>query len=174
MSQSSTARRLFAALMSLLLWLPLAATADDDHDEETEGLPFSELTFPEPERHFSATSECVEPEAEMRRNHMNYILHQRDETMHAGIRTRQYSLEECVNCHASKDESGEYLPINGPDQFCSSCHAYTAVHIDCFQCHATKPERPSMLHQSSTGAASHARPMSGETLQALASEGQAK
>lgn len=174
MSQSSTVRRLFAALMSLLLLLPLAATADDDHDEETEALPFSKLSFPEPERHFSATQKCVQPDAEMRRNHMKYILHQRDETMHEGIRTRQYSLEECVNCHASKDESGAYLPINGPDQFCSSCHAYAAVNIDCFQCHATKPERPSTLHQSSSGAAPHAQPMQGITLQARVSEGQAK
>ncbi|MGD2056814.1 MAG: sulfur reduction protein DsrJ, partial [Gammaproteobacteria bacterium] len=46
---------------------------------------------------FSETQGCVEPTEEMRRNHMEYILHQRDETMHRGIRTKQYSLEECIN-----------------------------------------------------------------------------
>ena len=29
--------------------------------------------------------QCVEPTAEMRRNHMNMILHQRDETVHRGM-----------------------------------------------------------------------------------------
>ena len=80
---------------------------------------------------------------------MNYILHQRDETVHEGIRTRQFSLEECINCHAAKDEQGEYIPVNAQDQFCSSCHAYASVNIDCFQCHATKPESPSTLHKLS-------------------------
>jgi len=165
MSPSSPARLLFAIVLSLLL-LPLAATADSDDDEGKDPLPFSSLSFPEPARHFSATQKCVQPESEMRRNHMKYILHQRDETMHQGVRTRQYSLEECVNCHASKNDEGEYLPVNGPDQFCSSCHSYAAVNIDCFQCHATKPVRTSTLQTQSSR--NHDAP------HLLASEGQAK
>lgn len=172
MSPSSPIRLLFAVLLSLLL-LPFTVTADDDGDEGKDPLPFSSLSFPVPERHFSATQECVQPEAEMRRNHMKYILHQRDETMHEGVRTRQYSLEECVNCHASKDESGDYLPVNGPDQFCSSCHSYAAVNIDCFQCHATRPVRDSALQTQSAIDARHAGEKP-DTQQLLASEGQAK
>lgn len=84
---------------------------------------------------------CVEPVEIMRRNHMNFILHQRDDTMHRGIRTNNHSLVECVNCHVSKDESGTYPDINSKQHFCSGCHQYAAVSVDCFQCHASKPEQ---------------------------------
>ena len=81
--------------------------------------------------------QCVEPTAEMRRNHMNYILHQRDETMHRGIRTTKHSLKNCVNCHADT-KTGSVL---GKDGFCASCHHYSAVKIDCFECHTDRAEK---------------------------------
>jgi hypothetical protein len=175
MSHCSPASRLFALLLSLLLLLPLAAAADSDEEGETEALPFSDLSFPEPARHFSAEQKCVAPEEEMRRNHMNYILHQRDETMHEGIRTRQYSLEECVNCHAVENDEGEYTPVNAPGQFCNSCHSYAAVHIDCFQCHATRPERASQLRTLSSVDTNHPNDGIGSDIRALlASEGSAQ
>jgi hypothetical protein len=175
MSHSSPANRLFALVLSLLLLLPMAATADSDEEGEAEALPFSELSFPEPARHFSAEQKCVAPVDVMRRNHMKYILHQRDETMHEGIRTRRYSLEECVNCHAVKNDEGEYIPVNAPDQFCYSCHSYAAVHIDCFQCHATKPVRASALQTLSSGAMNHTNNKPGSDLELrLASEGPAQ
>ncbi len=86
-----------------------------------------------------AEGECVEPEDVMRRNHMKFILHQRDETMHQGIRTTKYSLKQCVSCHAAKDDQGEYIHVDNPKHFCASCHEYAAVDIDCFQCHADTP-----------------------------------
>lgn len=168
MSQSSRLGRIIGLFAALLL-LPLAAAAD-----EVETLPFSDRTFAEPERHFSATQECVAPEEEMKRNHMKYILHQRDETMHEGIRTRQYALEECVNCHATKDENGEYLSIKGPNQFCSSCHAYAAVKIDCFQCHSSRPVRPSKLGSGAAAAAHEQEQLKAAARQLLATEGQAE
>jgi len=174
MRQVSPYRRAFALVLSLLLLLPLAATADDDENGEKEALPFSDLSFPEPARHFSPTQKCVQPVAEMRRNHMEYILHQRDETVHEGIRTRRYSLEECVNCHAVKNDEGEYIPVNAPDQFCYSCHSYASVNIDCFQCHATRPVRDSELQTSSRDASwNHDKPGS-DSIRLLASEGPAK
>jgi len=82
------------------------------------------------------SEQCVEPTPEMRKNHMEYILHQRDRTMHKGIRTTQYSLKECINCHVPENVNVHY----GDDKhFCSSCHNYAAVNIDCFQCHADTP-----------------------------------
>ncbi len=81
---------------------------------------------------------CVEPTDEMRRNHMNYILHQRDETMHQGIRTSKHSLKNCVECHADP-KTGSVL---GKDGFCATCHQYAAVAIDCFSCHTDKAEKP--------------------------------
>jgi len=84
---------------------------------------------------------CVEPTDVMRRNHMEFILHQRNETMHRGIRTKRYSLKECIECHVQTDSQGAYIPVNDPKQFCNSCHTYASVSIDCFQCHATTPEQ---------------------------------
>jgi len=96
----------------------------------------------------SASGEqCVEPEDVMRRNHMDFIKHQRDETMRNGIRTTKYSLKRCIECHAKEGDDGETLTIKSPDHFCSGCHSYAAVSIDCFQCHASTPgdeaEKPS-------------------------------
>ena len=78
---------------------------------------------------------CVAPVAEMRRDHMKMLLHQRDRTMREGLRESRFSLKGCVDCHASR-ETGSVL---GKDGFCSSCHAYAAVSIDCFECHT--PQR---------------------------------
>jgi hypothetical protein len=85
--------------------------------------------------------QCVEPTAVMRKDHMKFLLHQRDETVHAGIRTERHSLKGCVDCHAARDEAGKPIPVNGPGQFCQSCHSYAAVKLDCFSCHATTPEK---------------------------------
>ena len=177
MRQSSLFSRVLGVLSTLLLMMPLASSADEDGHR----LPFSDLVITEPSRHFSATQECVEPEDEMRRNHMNYILHQRDETMHRGIRTRQYALEECINCHAIKGEDGEYIRVEDPRHFCATCHTYTSVKIDCFQCHADRPARESTLQQSQSGnapqpvrdklAGTHS---AGSLLQLPATEGQSQ
>jgi|GEM_PF-590003 len=80
---------------------------------------------------------CVEPTDEMRRNHMNLLLHQRDQTMHKGIRTVKHSLKNCVDCHADPATKS----VLGKDGFCESCHAYTSVKMDCFECHAASPRK---------------------------------
>jgi hypothetical protein len=82
---------------------------------------------------------CVEATPVMRRNHMEFLKHQRDETVHRGIRGTKHSLAGCVDCHASRDGAGEPIPVNGDGQFCQTCHSYTAVSIDCFQCHRSIP-----------------------------------
>lgn len=74
---------------------------------------------------------CVAPVEEMRRNHMKMLFHQRDRTMREGVRTTRFSLKNCVDCHASR-KTGSVL---GEEGFCSSCHAYASVRIDCFECH---------------------------------------
>ena len=87
--------------------------------------------------------QCVEPTEYMRRNHMKLLTHQRDETVHEGIRTKKYSLKECINCHASQ-QTGSVTAAK--DNFCVSCHTYAAVKIDCFDCHSSKPQATSTLH----------------------------
>lgn len=83
---------------------------------------------------------CVKETSWMRRNHMDLIKHDRDITVHQGVRTLDGSLAECVACHANQNEQGKYVAVNGPDQFCAGCHEYTAVTMDCFTCHATVPQ----------------------------------
>ncbi len=79
-------------------------------------------------------TQCVEPTDTMRRYHMDYLLHQRDETVHRGIRGTKYALKDCVECHATPDPRPEVraLTLYG---FCKECHDYAAVSIDCFGCH---------------------------------------
>ena len=105
--------------------------------------------IPKAKARFSETQECVEPIDDMRRNHMEYILHQRDETVHEGIRTKQHSLVECINCHVS--DAPDAPRYSSEKHFCNSCHTFASVRIDCFQCHADRPVKSS---QSGTPASS--------------------
>jgi hypothetical protein len=82
---------------------------------------------------------CVDDTQFMRRNHMTMLRHQRDETMRQGIRGKQYSLKECVACHAVMGPDAMPVTVSSPKHFCRSCHDYAAVNIDCFQCHASRP-----------------------------------
>ena len=80
--------------------------------------------------------QCVEDVQFMRKNHMKLLKHQRDRTVHEGIRTKQHSLNGCIECHASQ-KTGSVIGSN--ENFCQSCHSYAAVSLDCFECHASKP-----------------------------------
>ena len=83
---------------------------------------------------------CVKDTDFMRRNHMELLKHQRDETTLKGVREEQYSLKECLNCHAVYGPDATAVTVADPMHFCRSCHDYAAVSIDCFQCHASRPE----------------------------------
>ena len=84
--------------------------------------------------------QCVADTALMRTDHMDLLNHQRDETVIDGIRGNPFSLVDCVNCHAQTAADGTPVRIDAEGQFCQSCHAYAAVKIDCFTCHAALPE----------------------------------
>jgi len=79
---------------------------------------------------------CVKDVEFMRKNHMTLLKHQRDETVHSGIRTKQLSLNGCIECHASQ-KTGRVIGTD--ENFCQGCHSYAAVQLDCFECHASKP-----------------------------------
>lgn len=81
-------------------------------------------------------SQCVDDPATMRRNHMDLLKHQRNDTVREGVRGARFSLNSCIECHASR-QTGSVA--KGQTNFCVSCHAYAAVKIDCFECHASKP-----------------------------------
>lgn len=75
----------------------------------------------------------------MRKNHMNELLHKRDETVIQGIRTKKHSLNACINCHVPEEHNGKVLRHTDPEHFCSTCHSYVAEQLDCFQCHVDHP-----------------------------------
>ncbi len=87
---------------------------------------------------------CVAPTEVMRRDHMKFLLHKRDRTVYEGIRTPEFSLVKCVDCHVQKSHEGGFIPVDAPGQFCEVCHTYTSVRMDCFECHATKPDSGSV------------------------------
>ena len=94
--------------------------------------------------------QCVEPTEVMRRSHMEFILHQRDETMHRGIRTKRHSLKECISCHVNPGPDGQYPRVASDQHFCAACHSYASVTIDCFQCHSDIPEQPDTMSENQT------------------------
>ncbi len=81
-------------------------------------------------------TECIADPATMRRDHPQMLKHQRDATVHGGIRGAKASLKDCVSCHAGPTTASV---ASQPADFCVSCHSYAAVKIDCFECHATQP-----------------------------------
>jgi predicted CXXCH cytochrome family protein len=95
---------------------------------------------PQPDIPRGQGEHCVEDTDFMRRNHMTLLKHQRDETVLKGVRTKQHSLKECVSCHAVHGPDAMPVTVSSPKHFCRSCHDYAAVTIDCFQCHASRPE----------------------------------
>jgi len=96
----------------------------------------------------SRGDQCVADTALMRTDHMDLLNHQRDETVIQGIRNNPFSLVGCVNCHARTTAEGTPIRIDAEGQFCQSCHAYAAVKIDCFTCHAALPEPVQEQEQS--------------------------
>jgi hypothetical protein len=126
---------LAACTGALLLAVFASLAAASDNDERVSRIPKIVETKPLGEK-------CVEPTEFMKRNHMKLILHQRDKTMHQGIRTTKYSLKNCIYCHATATkENPAVRSVLGEGHFCQSCHAYNAVKIDCFECHSSKPSK---------------------------------
>ena len=105
------------------------------------GTAQAETPFPTVHEPSDESLKCIQPEDEMRRNHMNYILHERDETVHEGVRNEPGSLAACIDCHVEPDDKGEIAGIESEEHFCNACHQYASVQIDCFQCHADRPQK---------------------------------
>ncbi|MHA1597510.1 MAG: sulfur reduction protein DsrJ [Alphaproteobacteria bacterium] len=128
----NTVRGIFAALLLALTAVtvtPAGASASED------GVP-----LPSPSKAFKG-EQCVEPTDIMRREHMVYLQHQRDETLRDGIRGKKYSLNDCVACHATVDPNIADGKVRTVQPFCAECHKYAAVKIDCFACHTGKVEK---------------------------------
>lgn len=120
--------RLFLIALLGLMFVSLPVVADNSR------VPMPEITK-------GKGDQCVEPTADMRKNHMAYLKHKRDLTLRDGVRTKTHSLKECIGCHVKKDNAEQFIAINDEGQFCQGCHSYASVKIDCFECHRTTPEQ---------------------------------
>ena len=125
-----TGRRAFIAILALVLAGMASASGE-------AGVPLPAIPA-------GQGDSCVEDTDFMRRNHMNVLKHQRDETVHKGIRSKQHSLKECIACHVVTGPDEIPVTVSSPEHFCRSCHDYAAVSIDCFQCHASRPDMDSL------------------------------
>ncbi len=129
-------------LLGLLAGMAVLFNSSNADEASTGNSPyFSPAGLPNAKAMVSATQACVEPLEVIRRQHGQLMQHQRDDTVHQGIRGSQHSLKGCINCHVTPNAQGQTLSIHDdPQHFCSVCHQFAAVKIDCFQCHASTPE----------------------------------
>ena len=126
MNHATALLRAFAVALALLLVGGAPPTAAGDG-----GVPLPNLAKPKGEQ-------CVEPTDLMRRNHMDFLKQQREETLRQGIRGGKYSLQGCIDCHAASDPSVEDGKVRSIEVFCDQCHSYVAVKPDCWGCHNPK------------------------------------
>jgi hypothetical protein len=99
----------------------------------------AEENFVTPGSKAAGLENCVEATDYMRRNHMELIKHERHIVVHQGIRDSNHSLAGCVACHVAPGPDQKPVSVYAEGQFCSRCHEYTAVDVNCFGCHATVP-----------------------------------
>ena len=133
-------RRAAIGMLAVVL-LSMAGPVVVAHAQEING---NSSGVPLPIIPMGSGESCVKDINYMRRNHMDMLKHQRDETTLKGIRNEQYSLKECLDCHAVRGPDTVPVTVSSPQHFCRSCHDYAAVSIDCFQCHASRPEPAAM------------------------------
>ena len=124
------ANKLAAALVLVFTAGPWGGALADTNTDA--GVPLPSIAAAQGEN-------CVADTDFMRRNHMDLLKHQRDETMLEGVRGEPFSLKECLDCHVVKGPNAIPVTASDPQHFCRSCHDYAAVSIDCFQCHASRP-----------------------------------
>jgi len=122
------------ALLAVLLCAPALLPVSAG---EVASSSLGEVAVPEPAKPAGAEA-CVEPVEVMRREHMNFLLHQRDETVLDGERGSKYSLVGCMDCHNPSDSAETAVRYPDPEHFCAGCHLYASVRIDCFECHADR------------------------------------
>ena len=158
-------KRLLALGVVAVLSTATLAWAGSDDLPKTGGAPKPTITKAVKGEH------CVEPNDYMRRNHMKLLMHQRDETVIEGVRTKKYSLKECINCHAS-EKTGSVAA--GKDDFCVSCHSYAAVKIDCFDCHSTKPQGSMAMHPLNAETAHYKHQLAAQANNKVSAEEMAK
>ena len=140
--------------LSLSLALSLSLSMGLAQATDTGSSSLGAVHVPQPPKPIHAT-QCVEPTEVMRRDHMKFLLHQRDATVIDGTRNEKHSLVGCIKCHnpASAEKIVRY---EDPQHFCAGCHLYASVKIDCFECHADRGLETAQHSQNTLSSATFA------------------
>ena len=128
--------RLLIVFMTMMLG---AAIAHSDHHIPNLGAKATEFKEEGKKAH---KRKGMSHEASLiiqRKMHPELLSHKRDKTLRQGVRGGYVQLNKCVECHSSVDKDGEHIPVNAPDQFCSTCHQKVGTTMDCFSCHRATP-----------------------------------
>ncbi len=136
----------FAIILAALV---LSASMAPQHWSARAAEPSTGVPVPKPPK--GRGNECVAETDYIRRYHMQLLDHQRDDTVHEGIRTKQFSLKQCIDCHAVQGPDNKPVAYDDPSHFCRSCHDYAAVAIDCFECHDSKPQKSAAAREAFRG-----------------------
>ncbi len=99
-------------------------------------------------KQFDTDKELQDHLSHIRVDHMERLLHKRDETVYKGIRTKNDSLKACINCHVPEQHNGKVLRHTDPEHFCSTCHNYVATQLNCFQCHVDHPNKGNQVAEA--------------------------
>jgi hypothetical protein len=94
------------------------------------------VDMPEPTIAQAKGGHCVRDDAYIMRHHPDMLRHQRDNTLRLGIRAGDFNLMRCMECHSNNAADPAELKTD-----CDNCHAYAAVHLDCWDCHAKRPDK---------------------------------
>ena len=117
-----------AVLALLVLWLT-------DRSQAAEQVP-------KPVIELARGEQCVEDPEIMRRYHQDFLRKQADDTVHGGDRVGRHELATCIECHASEVTRSV---ASANSDFCMSCHIFSGVQVNCFQCHASRPSTTSFI-----------------------------
>ncbi len=134
MTGTSGHRRGFAPLLAAALAMLLFAWSPARADQ-----PAGAGRVPLPVLPKATGKHCVKPTEWMRHNHMKLLFHERDLTVYKGEFIKGRSIEDCIACHVHREPNGQWPKPTSTKFFCETCHAYAAVKIDCFECHAAHP-----------------------------------
>ena len=97
------------------------------------------IKAPEPAKAPGGETQCIEDTLWMRENHMQLLVEWREDVVRNNDRVYRSQLlkkdfdksltNTCLDCHENKQD------------FCDSCHTYSAVSPNCWDCHNIPKEQ---------------------------------
>ncbi len=117
---------LFVVVFCAIMLVPFLANAGSDGSHESPSLDTPTINA-------MSDKKCIEDTEYMKSSHMQLLDQWRNEVVRDGATTYtsssgqvyEMSLDDtCLSCHSN------------PEEFCNSCHSYSAVSLYCWECHS--------------------------------------